>query len=272
MELTPLPPQRLAPDAWLVRSVAAAPGSTTAIAVNSLVVGGREPVIVDTGAGAGRAAWCADAFALVAPETVRWVVLSHADPDHAGNLEAVLERCPGATLVASPQVLDALASAGRAPDRCRPLRSGEALDLPDRRLRACTPPVVDAPGTLGLLDESTRVYWAADAFGVPVPAGEAVPDDVAELDAAAWAEGAVSFARCLDPGLSRADPDGWRAVLRGMRDLCATTLASAHGPPVGWRQVDAAIGLLRSVPRRAATPTPGPLPDLHAALLADVPA
>ncbi len=271
MEHTRLPPQRLAPDTWLVRSVAGVPGGDAAIPVNSLVIGGREPVLVDTGARATWPSWCADAFSLVDPGAVRWVVLSHADADHAGNLELVLDRCPGATVAASGTVLDGLAAAGRRPERCRRLGNGEVLALGDRRLRAHPPPVADAPGTLGVLDESTGVYWAADAFGVPVAAGADVPTEVRDLEPASWAEGAVLFAQRLDPTVAEVDPERWRSTLRGMRELCATTLASAHGPPVGWRQVDAAIGLLRSLPRRPPTPAAAGV-DLHAALLAGVPA
>src|SRR4051812_46556242 len=64
--------------------------------MNSMVIRGKEPVIVDTGSPANRDAWLDAVFSLVEPDDVRWVFLSHDDRDHSGNLLDVLEACPNA--------------------------------------------------------------------------------------------------------------------------------------------------------------------------------
>jgi len=46
---------------------------------------------VDTGAPSNRRQWLDDAWNLVEPDDVRWVFLTHDDPDHAGNLRQVME-------------------------------------------------------------------------------------------------------------------------------------------------------------------------------------
>ena len=74
-------PVRLAPETWLIPNLAAAdPG--TYVPVNSMLIRGREPVIVDTGAPIHREHWLEQVFSLVEPEDVRWVFLSHDDGDH----------------------------------------------------------------------------------------------------------------------------------------------------------------------------------------------
>jgi flavorubredoxin len=46
-----------------------------------MVIRGRQPVIVDTGAPVHRAQWLEKVFSVVEPEDVRWIFLSHDDGD-----------------------------------------------------------------------------------------------------------------------------------------------------------------------------------------------
>ena len=62
--------------------------------INSMVILGAEPVIVDTGTPANRKQWLDDVFSIVDPDDVRWVFLSHDDVDHTGNLDQVMTRAP----------------------------------------------------------------------------------------------------------------------------------------------------------------------------------
>jgi len=54
--------------------------------MNSMVIRGAEPVLVDTGAPAVRPQWLEAAWSVVDPIDVRWVFLTHDDRDHSGNL------------------------------------------------------------------------------------------------------------------------------------------------------------------------------------------
>ena len=94
-------PLRIAEGTYLIRPLAQPPGAPVAIHVNSMVIQGAEPVIVDTCAALVRAQWAEQVFSLVEPEDVRWIFLSHDDTDHTGNLEMTMAMCPNATLVTS---------------------------------------------------------------------------------------------------------------------------------------------------------------------------
>src|SRR5206468_11221255 len=83
-------PYEIAPDTFVVPWSLHAP-PVGEFCINSMVIRGAEPVIVDTGAPANRAAWLESVFSLVEPEDVRWIFLSHDDRDHAGNLLQVLD-------------------------------------------------------------------------------------------------------------------------------------------------------------------------------------
>src|SRR5688572_23129231 len=92
-----IPTQQIAPDTYVVRQLIGEGVAPVAIHMNSLVITGEEPVIVDTGAAITRAGWLEHTFELVDPYDVRWIYLSHDDVDHTGNLLQVLDMCPNAT-------------------------------------------------------------------------------------------------------------------------------------------------------------------------------
>lgn len=74
-------------------------GPDAFLPVDTRVIRGEQPIVVDTGAPIHRVSWFPQAFSLVDPKAVRWFYLSHDDGDHTGNLHDVLDRCPNATLV-----------------------------------------------------------------------------------------------------------------------------------------------------------------------------
>jgi flavorubredoxin len=179
------PPERIAEETWLIHQVQEALGAPLRVYLNSMVIRGAEPVIVDTGTVANRAQWLDDVFGLVDPADVRYVFISHDDADHTGNLAQVMEHCPNATLLVSWALVERFSNAFEFPlRRCRWVDDGSHLDLDDRRLRFARPPLWDSPTTRGVFDTSTGVYWAVDAFATPV--STAVEASVDELDPEAW--------------------------------------------------------------------------------------
>jgi flavorubredoxin len=223
--------------------------------VSSLVVAGAQPVIVDTGTALGGPERIARIAALVPLESVRWIFLSHEDADHAGNVRALLEQCPRATLVTSWLTVRRLAASFRVPaERCRWINDGESFDAGDRVLTAITPPLYDAPSTRGLFDRRTGVYWAADAFGTTAAPWR---DDAADIDADDWKKGTVAFHGLLAPWHELVDPRRFAARVQHLRRLSPTVLASAHGPVIRGDRVGDALDLLLELPGRDPARLPG---------------
>ena len=141
-----LPPKKVAPGTFLIQDIQHALGAPLSVYLNSAVIQGAEPVIVDTGSARNRDQWLQDVFGLVEPEDVRWVFLTHDDSDHTGNLSQVMDACPNATLVCSWTLVERFSNAYEFPlRRCRWLNDGESLDAGDRTLVALRPPVYDPP-------------------------------------------------------------------------------------------------------------------------------
>ena len=111
--------------------------------------------------------WLDTVFSVVDPADVRWVFISHDDHDHIGNLEAVLDLCPQATLVG--QLGDDRPPHGRRGAArctgCAGSTRATRFDAGDRTLHLVRPPLFDSPATRGLFDPTTGVLWAVDTFG-----------------------------------------------------------------------------------------------------------
>jgi flavorubredoxin len=250
-------PEQVATDTWILHSAQDALGQPLVVYLNSFLIKGKEPVIVDTNTIANRTQWLDDVFTLVDPTDVKWIYLSHDDVDHTGNLEQVLDACPNATLVMSWAIHERHTNAMEFPlDRCRWLNNGESFDVGDRKLTAIRPPLYDSPATRGLFDNKTGVYWAVDSFACPMP-GEPI-SDVAEFDPEFWAQGMAMFMHhVLSPWLSIVDPAKFAAECDKIQALDAKVIATAHSPIITDATSDKAFEIMRNLP----SVTPPPCPD-----------
>jgi flavorubredoxin len=249
-------PEQVAPETFVIHSVQEALGAPLTVYLNSMVIRGQEPVIVDTGTIANRKQWLDDVFGLVDPADVRWVFLSHDDVDHTGNLSEVLTRCPNATIVASWAMIERHTNAFEFPlERTRWVGHGESFDAGDRTFVAARPPHYDSPTTRGLFDPTTGVCWAVDAFAAPMPPTPV--STVSEHDPEFWREGMTMFVHnALSPWLAIVDPAKYASACDAHRALGMTTLVCAHSPIITEDSIDAAYALARDLPNVDAPPVP----------------
>ncbi len=242
-----VPPSQIAEETWLVHQVQPALGQPLDIYLNSMVIRGSEPVIVDTGTPANRAQWLDDVFSLVEPEDVRWIFLSHDDVDHTGNLDEALSACPNATVVCNWAMVERHTNCFDFPlARCRWVMDGESFDVGDRTLHAIRPPVFDSPTTRGLYDPQTQVYWAVDTFATPLP-DKAM--GVADLDPDFWDFGLMLFALgAVSPWITWSDPAKFGQQVDRVQDLDLTTIAACHSPVIEGACIAKAFARLRELP------------------------
>jgi flavorubredoxin len=241
----------------VIHQVQPALGQPLFVYLNSMVIRGAEPMIVDTGTPANREQWQKDVFSLVEPGDVRWVFLSHDDVDHSGNLEQVLTACPNAQLICNWAMIERHTNCFNFPlPRCRWVMDGESIDIGDRTLRALRPPVYDSPTTRGLFDPTTGVYWAVDTFATPLPdAGLGVGD----LEPEFWQDGLALFALgAVSPWLSLVDQDKYSRYVDRVQQLDITTVASCHSPVIEGPLIERAFGHIRRLPT---LDPPPPMPD-----------
>jgi flavorubredoxin len=245
---------QVAPDTYVVKQLAGEGMAPVMTNINTMVITGDEPVIVDTGVAVTRDSWLQQTFELVDPQDVRWIFLSHDDGDHTGNLMQVLEACPNATLVTNWFTFERMAGdVLLPPHRMQWVNDGDTFGDDDQFV-AVLPPTFDSPTTRGLFDVRSKVYWAADSFALPIPF-EA--PSIRDLPPGFFRESFLAAQRMVSPWHQWLDPKKYSAHLSRVAAVGADTIASCHGMTLRGDEIDSAFELLHELPFHQPIAWPG---------------
>ena len=129
-----------------------------------LVVGSSGSALIDTGHAKDFPR--IEAFVRsVVGDALTWILPTHEEYPHAGNLPALLRAFPGATAAGEVRnyhlYYPELAAAGRF----RPVPVGGSIDLGHRRLEFLPGIIHDLPATAWAYDDRERLLFVSDAFG-----------------------------------------------------------------------------------------------------------
>jgi flavorubredoxin len=261
-------PVEFAPDTFLIPNLAPA-GEGAYLPVNSMVIRGAEPIIVDTGAPMHRDEWIEKAFSVVEPQDVRWIFLSHDDPDHTGSLLDVLEMCPQATFVTNFFSVERLALE-KPPlplERMRWIEAGGSFDAGDRTIHLFRPPIFDGPTTRGVYDSKTAAMWVVDSFACTTTGAV---HHIADLPRDLVDENLPLFNSMVSPWHQWLDPGAYRRHVDGIEAMGVLAVASAHGPILTGDWIHEAFDVVRDLAGKPNVLGPGQelLDELVACILA----
>jgi flavorubredoxin len=247
-------PVQVAPDTFLIPNLAPA-GEGMYLPVNSLLIRGKEPIVVDTGAPIHRERWLEQVYGLVDPSDIRWIFLSHEDGDHVGGLDTVLEDSPQATLV-----MNFFSAERRALETPVPIERsiwrepGQTFDAGDRRLRLVLPPIFDGPATRGLYDEKTGVLWAVDTFAAATTGAVHYVED---LPRELYDETFMLFNSMVSPWHEWLDPARYDRHVDSIEALAPRVVTSAHGPVLIGGAIHDAFDRVRTLAGQPRLAPPG---------------
>jgi hypothetical protein len=233
-------PLRVTAETFVIRAATPSIGDTST-SLNSMLIRGAEPIVVDTGMVTARETWFADVFSLVEPDEVRWIFVTHLDSDHSGNMLEALDRCPNAKLVTTPgESFRVVASFGVDPARIRLVDFGEPFETADRQLHSVRPPVYDSPYTRAVFDRTLCTPMPAE----PVDRlGDIAPD--------VWREGMARFHyAALCPWLALADDEAFGREVKALADLQPSAIVGAHSPLIDGATIEQALRNLADLPSR----------------------
>jgi flavorubredoxin len=216
----------LAADWTLLPAWAPLPG-LGALAVNQLLLKGKEPVLVDTGLAPLGDRFLATLARAIDLDDIRWIWISHADADHIGNLQSVLDRAPRAKVVTQYLGAAKLALLGFDMGRVEMLQPGQAFEAGGRKLHPVRPLYYDAPETAGFYDSQAGLLYVVDCFGAVLPAPVHAVEDA---DKAAFRAGMMTWSALDAPWLHRIDRGVMARGLDALERLAPKHLVSAHLP------------------------------------------
>ena len=251
---TRLEPTRIAAETFIIHNQEGEGVAPVILPLNSLVIRGSEPVVVDTGFAHSEEEFLADVFSVVEPEDIRWVFISHDDVDHTGNLNALMEAAPNATAIIDWFMMERMGGTLQvSPLRQRWVRDGEVVDVGDRKLLTIRPPIFDSPTTRGLFDTTTGVYWSSDSFATGM---ETVVRSVTDIDPEYWKQGMPTFNRWVSPWLELVDDAKFQKTVDRIEQLGASVIAGCHTPAIPRSHIAAALEATRQSPYATVLPQP----------------
>lgn len=227
--LTAFDPVEVAPDTFVLPAFMPIPGLGI-LPMHAFVVRAAQPVLIDTGPAPLAGDFVARLSKVLDPDDLRYVWLTHGDPDHVGAVEQVLAAAPHARVVTTFLTLGKL-GLGSTPlpvGRTFLLNPGQRLDLGDRSMHALRPPVYDAPETMLAFDDRSRALFSADAFGTLL---DAACDDTAALSVAKRRRGMLTWVSIDAPWLEHLTTRALQCALEPLRALDPQLVLGAHLPP-----------------------------------------
>jgi hypothetical protein len=226
--LTTFDPVQVLNEVYMLPSYCPIPNMGV-LPMNAFLVRGEQPILIDTGSGPLAAEFVDSLSNLIDLEDLRWLWLTHTDPDHVGAVELVLEAAPKAQVVTTFLGAAKLGLHRPLPeDRTHLINPGERLDLGDRELVALRPPVFDAPETIAAFDSSSRAFFAADCFGTLMSKPAATAEDI---DDDALRDGLGIWAGIDTPWFEYASRDRLAEAVQNLWRLQPSAVLSGHLPP-----------------------------------------
>jgi hypothetical protein len=224
-------PRRLGADWTMFNAWAPLPG-LGAIAINSLLLKGRDPVLVDTGIAPLGDAFVTQLEQEIDPAEIAWIWISHADVDHIGALQKVLDRAPKAKVVTGYLGMAKLGLLGFDMSRVQFLEPGSVFEAGGRRLHTVRPLYYDASETMGFFDPAASLLYTVDCFGAVLPAPVDSVEDVAAAD---FRNGMMTWSGIDSPWLKGADRAALGRGLAAIDRLAPAHIVSAHLPVLEGR-------------------------------------
>ncbi len=238
-------------------------GETGFLPVNAFLLHGPEPMLVDAGIVHERDAFLDALRSLIDPAELRWLWLTHTDPDHTGALASLMADNPHLRLITSFLGVGIMTLSGPVPlDRVHIINPGETATFGHRTVTAVRPPAFDNPITTGFHDHESGALFSSDCFGavltdLPTTVGDLDPDDLCAAQIA-WA--------CIDsPWLQKLDASTLANDLDAIRRIEPSLVLSSHLPAAPGDALERLLGALAEVSH--ADPYVGPThADLEAML------
>ncbi|HVL89205.1 MAG TPA: MBL fold metallo-hydrolase [Actinomycetota bacterium] len=226
--------------------------------VNSFLIKGDEPILIDTGMTPDKEEFLATLGSLIDPADLRWIWLTHADRDHTGAISELLELAPNAR-VATAFITLGLMLAGNQPippERAYLVRTGTVVEAGSRSLEAIRPPLFDNPGTVGFYDRTSGVLFSSDFLGGVMPSMDhAYADDITEVPDSDVATGQLLWGSVDAPWVHNADEAKFGRDIDMVRACDPKIVLSTHLPPIRGN-VDAHLKTVSKLPSSAPTMLP----------------
>ena len=137
------------------------------ISYNSYVILDEKVAVMDTVDARKTDEWLANLDSALGGRDVDYLVVSHMEPDHASNIQALAEKFPGMQVVGNAKTFSMISQffdidlTGRS----MTVKEGDSLSLGSHTLTFYMAPMVHWPEVMVTYDTTDKTLFSADAFG-----------------------------------------------------------------------------------------------------------
>lgn len=137
------------------------------VSYNSYVILDEKIAVMDTVDPRAGEEWLAQIEEVLAGRTPGYLVISHLEPDHAGNIQKIAEKYPDMQLVGNPKTFAMLPQFFDmdVSGRCVTVKEGDTLSLGSHTLTFVMAPMVHWPEVMVSYESSEKILFSADGFG-----------------------------------------------------------------------------------------------------------
>ena len=138
------------------------------VSYNSYVILDDKITIMDTVDRRGTEGWLANLKETLGDKKPYYVVVSHLEPDHAGNLKTLLDLYPDIKVIGNPKTFTMIAQffdVDLSDDRKVVVGEGDTVNLGTHTLQFFMAPLVHWPEVMVTYESSEKILFSADGFG-----------------------------------------------------------------------------------------------------------
>ena len=140
---------------------------------NSFIIKGKDIAVIDTSHAKFEGLWLKELISQVDPQSIKFLITSHTEPDHSGLIAHLLNLNSEITIVGSKIALKFIEDQIHMPFKRLEVKSGEFLDLGsnsesgiNHKIEFISAPNLHWPDTIFSFDHGTKVLYTCDAFGL----------------------------------------------------------------------------------------------------------
>lgn len=137
------------------------------VSYNSYVILDEKTVIMDTVDKRGTETWLKNLTSVLGERKPDYLVVSHMEPDHAGNIQRLMELYPDMQVVSSAKAITMMPQffTNDFTGKTIAVKEGDTLELGTHTLHFVMAPMVHWPEVMVTYESSEKVLFSADGFG-----------------------------------------------------------------------------------------------------------
>ncbi len=188
---------------------------------NSYLIKAEKPVVIDTVNPGFEEEWIKNISEIVSPQDVEYLVMNHAEPDHAGGIPYFMNLNNRVKLITSPKGKELAQRFYRVPEgRIIVIKDGQEISLGNRKIKFILAPMLHWPETMFTYLEDGGVLFSCDFLGFHTAEGF-YDSDIQNLEF----EARRYYGEIMMPY-----SEFGKKALENIKDLKIDLICPSHGP------------------------------------------